>query len=222
MRWAAFLLVLGVIVTTSYAQLSPEEAAQRLKEREAAQAAERAKLVTISQGELDDLKAQIESLEAQLAQLRAAASAAPKIVEVPALAVGETRDQVFDFLRRHPNEYEILNDDLSTPHVVRKVVVKTVERQGSNSIDSTSPGNVAANQNEAEKAHETTIKTGNQSEKLVLGHKAFIPVKVGEHTEFNGVTSTLIVDTRNQWVPVEKWTLKMTNGQVTAIDRDKM
>jgi len=225
--WVGVMLksigVIALLAATSIAraQLTPEEAQQRLEARKAAHSAERDKLVTITQGELDDMRAQIMSLQSQVAQLRANSSvgAAPRIQAVQAIAVGENHDQVMDFMRRHPKEYDVQADNISTPNVVSRTVVHSVERNGNNTIDPRSAGNIAANQTDAERSKEQVVEEGNQTESLVLLRLAYVEVKTGEHIEFNGVDHTKVIDTAKQWAPVEKMEVHFTNGIVTSIDR---
>jgi hypothetical protein len=114
-------LLIVSLAALARGQISTDEAMANLKAKQEAREAERNKPVTITQGELDDLKANIASLEAQVIQLRAAAAAAaaatPKVEAVREISVGETHEQVADFFRRHPTEYEVISDTpVSTSH----------------------------------------------------------------------------------------------------------
>ena len=195
----------------------------KLKAKQSARDAERNKEVMITQGELDDMKAKIASLEAQIVQLRAAtanaAASTPKVEAVRVIAVGETREQVADFLRRHPNEYELIADTVSTPHTVARTKVTSIQRDGSNSIDQKNGLNIAANQNEGVKQRETTTEEGDKTEIPVLMRKSYQPVKVGSHDEYNGVSHSQVADYQKQWVGVERLTINVVNNQVAAIDR---
>jgi len=206
------------------AQLSTEEAMKRLKEKQEARQAERDKLVTIKQGDLEDLKAEIASLKAQLANLQGqaanAASAAKKVEPVRALAIGETRDQVFDFLRRHPQDYEVTADTMSTPNVTSQTIVKQVDRQGQNAIDNKNALNVAANQSEQTKTQQQVVTEREKTEKLVITRKEYVPVEVGTHSEFNGIRTTIVHDTQKMWVPTEKILVEIVEGTVTTVDHE--
>jgi len=207
------------------AQLSTEEAQKRLQERQTAKQTEREKLVTIKQGDLDDLRAELASLKAQVARLQgqAVTAAQPKKIEpIRALAVGDTRDQVFDFLKRHPDEYEITADTTSTPHVSSQTVVRQIDRQGQNAVDGHSLSNVAANQSEQEKSTNQIITEGQKTEKLILTRKEHVPVEVGTHTDYNGVSRTTVHDTQKMWVPAEKIFIEIVEGNVTTLDHEKL
>ncbi len=176
------------------------------------------------QPKMDDLKAEIASLKAQPARLQgqvaSATPAAQKIEPVRALAIGETRDQVFDFLRRHPQDYEITADTTSTPHVTSQTIVKQVDRQGQNTIDNRNALNVAANQSSAEKSQQQAITEGQKTENLIVTRKESGPVEVGSHSEFNGVRTTIVHDTQKMWVPAEKILIEIVEGNVTTVDHE--
>lgn len=221
MRWTAVLSLFLVCAGVGFAQVSTDEAMAKLKAKQEARDAERAKTVTITQGQLDDLKAEIASLKAQLASLHETGiPAAAKIEPVRALAVGQTHDQVMDFLRRHPQEYEILADTISTPHIKSQTTIRSVERSGSNAVNSNAGSNVAANQSEEEKSRQQTVVEGDRTETLVLLRKPYESVEVGAHDESNGVSRTRIHDFRKQWTPVEKMSVHIVENRVAGIDRE--
>ena len=115
-------------------QMSVEEAAAKLAEkkqaREAAEAAERGRMVTIKKGELDDLRAEIIELRKEVASLKAAQGpeatagdavafekSGPKRVETAAglkyvlsIKVGVTRQQLVTYIAQHKDSYRIGKD----------------------------------------------------------------------------------------------------------------
>jgi hypothetical protein len=230
MRCSLALCVLFIGSAVTLGQLSPDDALKRLQEKQAARQAERQareKIVGIKQGELDDLRAELASLKAQLAQIRAAvpgatpiATAAPKIEPVRVLAVGETREQVVDYIRRHPNEFELLTDTVATPHTLSRTTISSIQRQGSNAVDPKASANVTANQTEDVKARERTVEEGDKTETLVFMRNANLSVETGTHDEYNGVSHFIIHDHQKQWVPVEKLFIHIVEGSVTSIDRE--
>jgi hypothetical protein len=207
--------------TWAHAQLSAEEAQKKLADKAAARNAQRSREVTVTQGELDDLRAELASLRAQVASMRGSGpAAAGKIEPIRAIAVGATRDQVMDFLRRHPNDYEVLANAVSTAHVASQTTITQIQRQGSNAIAPQTGSNVAANQNETTQAQQKTITEGERSEALTLLRKVYESVKTGSHQESNGVNSSTVIDTRKEWVPEEKLFVHFTENQVSSIDRE--
>jgi len=120
MRAYAGIVVLLAIGAASMAQVTPEEATRRLEEKQKQRQADRSKKVTISQGELDDLRAQIAQLIAEIQSLRQqlaggdggpAAAAVPAPVKVPTkIQVGITRQQLDRFVAVHKDRCEITSD----------------------------------------------------------------------------------------------------------------
>lgn len=225
MKRIATLLILGAMVSFCHAQLSPEDAMAKLKEKQTARSASRDKIVQISQGELDDMKLHIVQLEGIVQQLRAqvasgGAAAAPKVEAVRLIAVGNTKDQVLDFLRRHPKEYEILADTISTPTLVARTTVHSTQRVA---LAPGTVGSVAAPPlpgGDAVANREISTEEGAKTEVMVIGRKQYLDVETGgTHNEYNGVSNTRIIETEKQWVEVEKMTVNITEGAVTSIDR---
>lgn len=97
----AIVLVCAACSLPGFSQLSPEEAKAKLEERAAATKAEREKMVLISAGELDDLRARIRVLEAQLKTQVKPGAIAKRLATV--IEVGMTRDEVMEFIRRTPS-----------------------------------------------------------------------------------------------------------------------
>lgn len=101
--------VFGVLMAASLclAQANPDEAVAKLKAKQAAKDAERAKIVQISAGELQDLRDQIRLLQTQnaefqkkLADLGAAAKAPPK-KRFTQIEIGMTKAEVTAFIAAH-------------------------------------------------------------------------------------------------------------------------
>jgi hypothetical protein len=132
------------------------------------------------------------------------------------IAVGATSDQVKEFLRRRPNEYEVMADTTSTPKIMAKTTIRSTDV-----VSGSSPGVfIAGRPNNAEKQAEQTTEEGNRIETLVLSRKVYKDMPTGgKHESYNGVTSTTIIETKKMWAPVEKMTVTITDGVVSGIDR---
>lgn len=111
-----------LVAVTALGQITPEEAAKRLQEKAAARQAERAKLVTITQGELEDMRAEIMRLKTQVKELQASQATgqthATGVRLVPKIAVGVTRAELQKFLQVHKTEYQIVSDSSVVASVV--------------------------------------------------------------------------------------------------------
>jgi hypothetical protein len=213
--------------------VSPDEAMQKLQDKQAARLAERKKPVTITQGELDDLKAELASLRLQVAQLKNAATlTATKVEPVKTLAVGETKEQVMDYVKRHPQQCEIVSDRISTPHTLSVTTVHEakgtadIQRSGTNSVNPNAKSNVLANQNENTdateklKENEKIISENENTEIIELQMNARVLVKVGEHTEQSALSgATTIDDMASRWLPSETVHIEIVEGKVTVVDR---
>ena len=108
----AALLMGGAV---SLGQISVDQAKQKLQEKQTQREAERSRPVTITQGELDDMKSEIVKLAAEVQELRrqAAGPAAtqPAASRIPAkIAVGMTREQLIRFINVHKDKLEIAGD----------------------------------------------------------------------------------------------------------------
>lgn len=130
-------VLLLAVCAPAYAQMSPEAAMARLKEKQAERNAARNKPVTITQGEYDDLKAEINRLKAQLAALQAKETAtAPVVAPSPtALTVGISKAQVMRFIQVHRETFELKMDD--TAATGGKGVMQIVEKAKHRVFDGT-------------------------------------------------------------------------------------
>lgn len=128
MRWFVFLAVLAASAPV-FGQVSAEEAQKKLAEKQAARQAERSKVVTITQGELDDLKAEVARLKAENAQLKAGqsqagpASTTPAVKLVQKIAVGNSKAEVERFVQVHKTQYVVLSDQPSPGDATRETIV---------------------------------------------------------------------------------------------------
>lgn len=122
MRWACVAVVLALGGGSLLAQLSPEEAQQRLEERQKQRQAEREKTITIQQGQLDDLQAELARLRAENVMLKQqlARATPPPPAPAPAAAappaskkkytrveIGMTREELLDFIAAHSDAYQV-------------------------------------------------------------------------------------------------------------------
>jgi len=111
MRWTFVIALL--LASVSFGQVSPEEAAKRLAEKQAARQAERSKMVSITQGELDDMKAEIARLKNELAQLKASSQPASTVAaaKMPTgIVVGITKAELQRFVTVKKTQYSITSD----------------------------------------------------------------------------------------------------------------
>lgn len=122
-----------ICVSLASAQVSSDEAIAKLKARQAAKEADRAKLVAITKGELDDLRSEIDSLKKEVQSLKAVQAAAvpadnsdivsletggpKKVVTTPSkvrfvleVKVGVTRQQLFTYVAQRKDSYRITKD----------------------------------------------------------------------------------------------------------------
>lgn len=110
--WLCVVLAVGV---PAFAQVSTEEAKHRLEQKEKEREARRAEKVTISRGELEDLRAEVARLKGELAQLESRDNALPEPPAtqpkfVLAIEKGITREQLFTFVAQHKDAYQITRD----------------------------------------------------------------------------------------------------------------
>lgn len=125
------LVVLMVVACGPFclAQMSPEDAAKRLAERQAARQAERDKLVQIKQGDLNDLRAEVARLKAEVSalhqQLAEATSAAksPPVRIAKKIEVGMSKDDLMRFIQAHHAEYQITSDIPNQPGGGERIVM---------------------------------------------------------------------------------------------------
>ena len=108
----ATLLVGGAL---SFGQISVDQATQKLQEKQTERELSRSRPVTITQGELDDMKSEIAKLNAQLKELHGQApspvATRPAASTMPAkIGVGMTRDQLIRFINLHKDKLEIASD----------------------------------------------------------------------------------------------------------------
>jgi hypothetical protein len=107
---AALLIGAG----TGFGQVSVDQANQKLQEKQKDRELSRSRPVTVTQGELDDMKAEIAKLNAQLQELRRQAAppdTQPTAFKIPAkIGVGMTRNQLIRFVDVHKDKLEIASD----------------------------------------------------------------------------------------------------------------
>ena len=99
----------------SFGQISVDQANQKLQEKQKERELSRSRPVTVTQGELDDMKAEIAKLNAEVQELRRQAAPAadtqPAASKIPAkIGVGMTRDQLIRFINVHKDKLEIASD----------------------------------------------------------------------------------------------------------------
>jgi len=99
----------------SLGQISVDQANEKLQEKQKARELSRARPVTVTQGELDDMKSEITKLNAEVQELRRLAAPVagtqPAASRIPAkIGVGMTRDQLVRFINVHKDKLEIASD----------------------------------------------------------------------------------------------------------------
>src|SRR4051812_37076462 len=114
--WAMALLALFVPIAAS-GQTSVEEARAKLREREQQRKAERDQMVQISAGELADLRARVQQLEAEVRSLRGGGGGGaaklfpdkeqPKKPLPQTIEIGMTKDEVMAFINARSSTLRI-------------------------------------------------------------------------------------------------------------------
>lgn len=111
----SLIVVSTLLMGTAFGQISVDQANQKLQEKQQERELSRSRPVTITQGELDDMKAEIAMLNAQLRESRRQApppaATQPAASTMPAkIGVGMTRDQLIRFINLHKDKLEIASD----------------------------------------------------------------------------------------------------------------
>lgn len=145
-------MVVGVslVGAAARAQVDPDEAYQRLQQKQKEKETKRAEPVTITRGELEDMQSQISRLEGEVMvlkdQLAAAKAAAgpsqPAVAQPPpapkpaprkiptAIEVGMTRDDLMAFLDRYHEKFRI--SGVSTHDSPRSTIRQTTVTSDTN------------------------------------------------------------------------------------------
>jgi hypothetical protein len=188
---ATFVAGLLLVTAFCFCQTSPEEAAAKLRAKQEERDAQRAKFVQITAGELEDLRAEVQNLKNQNADLQrrladagkpgAAAAAAPK--KRPTLIeVGMTRKDVDDFIR---SRRDLRVVSVSSDSGVRKNVDETiVKRQGTGGSTTITNGNrVEVQKGEGQEERQTVehVSGKGKIDKIVVAHLASRQVVTGSH-----------------------------------------
>ena len=98
------IVLAGLFGFTSMAQLSSQEAGAKLAEREALKKLERDQSVTITAGELADLRNRVKQLEGEVSLLRGKPNIKDKVAPKPLpimIEIGMTKAEVLAFVRRN-------------------------------------------------------------------------------------------------------------------------
>jgi hypothetical protein len=116
MRIVAIALVVLFAGVSAMGQVSPDEAKQKLEEKQKQRQAEREQIVQVTAGELADLRMEIKRLEGEVKSLNAqlgikdagasssaSASAAPAKKYHEIIEVGMTKDEVMMYIKAHSN-----------------------------------------------------------------------------------------------------------------------
>jgi ribosomal protein L29 len=127
------VLAVAMFGGVSLAQMTPEEAAKRLAERQAQREAEKNKLVQIKAGDLEAMKAEIESLKKEVAALKQQVAstqnpanadapvvidpaeqmrvrAAPNLKFTTSIDVGASRQQLITYISMHKQHFRVGRD----------------------------------------------------------------------------------------------------------------
>lgn len=187
----AALLIGGA---ASFGQISVDQANQKLQEKQKEQEAERSRPVTITQGELDDMKSEITKLKAEVKELRG--QAVPPAAEQPAaltipgkISVGMTREQLLRFIKAHKDKLEMTSD---LPNQAG-----SIPAHPGASAPTTSP---------------------SKAETIILTVKAPRDVVVGVHS--NGPLQTK--DVAPELRPDSTLTIVLLNGVVASLSDEKL
>ena len=194
MKSLMMIAALLIASTASFGQISVDQANQKLQEKQQEKVAERSQPVTITQGELDDMKSEIAKLKAEVQELRA--RAVPPAAEQTAastipgkIVVGMTREQLLRFIKAHKDRLEMISD-LPTQ---------------AGSI----PGHPAAS---------APTTAPSKTETIVLTVKAPRDVVVGVHS--NGPLQTK--DFAPELRPDSTLTIVLLNGVVASLSDEKL
>lgn len=191
-----FIMVAALLIagTASFGQISVDQANQKLQEKQKQQEAERSQPVTITQGELDDMKSEITKLKAEVQELRARevppAAEQPAALTIPArIAPGMTREQLLRFIKAHKDRLEMVSDLPTQPG--------SIPAHPGASAPTTSP---------------------SKTETIVLTVKAPRDVVVGVHS--NGPLQTK--DVAPELRPDSTLTIVLLNGVVASLSDEKL
>jgi hypothetical protein len=204
-------------------QASPDEAAAKLRAKQAERAAQRSKLVQITAGELDDLREQVRLLRAQVDALQRKQAEAngtavkPVVKRVPTqIEIGMTRAEVDAFIRAHRNLKVI---GVSANAGVTKQAEETVvRRQGATGAQRAVNGKQTDVQEATGGEQKETVErksTTGRKETITVAQMVARQVVTGETRDVFGRPQ----DTYGtEWVEGARMKVDLTDGVVTAID----
>ena len=193
-RSLTFVAALLIGGGARFGQISVDQANQKLQEKQQEKVAERSQPVTITQGELDDMKLEIAKLKAEVQALRGqavpAAAEQPAALTIPAkIAPGMTREQLLRFIKAHKDRLEMISD---------------------------LPGQVGSMPGHPGASAPTT--SPSKTETIVLTVKAPRDVVVGVHS--NGPLQTK--DVAPELRPDSTLTIVLLNGVVASLSDEKL
>jgi hypothetical protein len=226
------ILTLGILVISNRAWAADpaalEDAKRRLAEKDVQRQKDREKVVEISAGELDDLRARIAQLEAQLRALQPKqANAAPRPARMM-IEIGMTRDEVMSFIKRRP-EYRIVSMGASSgvsksTEVVNVRRDSTLDRnattatlKGRSSNPATEPKTEVSNinDNEASQTQIDRVQSTGQRETIRVQKTGKQRVQTGTKTNALGRSQAVY---GNREVVEGTISVVLVDGVVTSVD----
>lgn len=210
-RLFVFMLSIAASVVC-LAQSPTTQATEKLREREKQRQAERAKIVQVTAGELEDLQTQIRQLRAQNDSLSkkisalTQANAAPVKKKYTELEIGMTKQEVLDFVRDHPRDLRIDAARYGTKESqsgVTRTSKTTVKGDGTQQQAQTVQESIVANDEISR--DETIVITTLSSRQVSVGMSG--DVLGGQHEQF-----------QTQYVASGRINVTITGGVVSALE----
>lgn len=188
------VVALGLLAAPALSQVEPDEAQAKLKQKAEQRKAERAKLVQISAGQLEDMQGEIIRLRAAVADLQkrlnphaAQAAAKPGAKRnFNNLEVGMTKDELLEFVKHNSHTYSVTSIRQAVQGGTSAVETTHVRRQGSQgvAVNAADPFSAQTAQTAgqetvtadatithvAEQKHETIMLASYRGEPVSIGH----------------------------------------------------
>lgn len=217
--WALAIVALFVTIAAS-GQTSVEEARAKLREREQQRKAERDQVVQISAGELADLRARVQQLEAEVRSLRGSVPAKlfpdklvpdkeqPKKPLPQAIEIGMTKDEVMAFIGARSKSLRIAG--ISANAGVRKSAVQTVVTR-----DKGAPTDPKSEGADRDRTNVETLRTTGNTETIRVE-------RIGRYVEQTGTQRNSFGQSAPVYGPVDRVdgeiNVTLVDGVVTAVN----
>ena len=173
-----FIVALLLANAACFCQTSTEEAGAKLRAKQAERDAQRAKMVQVTAGELEDLRAEVQRLKVQNADLQRkfADAAKPGAAIVPKkrptqVEVGMTRQEVEAFIKtRHDLRIVGVSSDVGVRKQVEETVTKRQALGGSTTL--TNGNKLEVQKGEGQEERQTVERQSGKGkqETIVLAH----------------------------------------------------